>query len=375
MKRPRALVISNIAWSFVWQRHQSLTALLARDYEAGFIELAGTRAPGWRDLGRVWRHLRAKPAPRAESAPVWLSRPLVLPATNRWFMAINAWRLNRWLRRDRRLRDRFDLVVCYAQTRTALQLLDRIQFDRLVYDCTDDWLEVAGIPASLEQDEKELLRRSDLTLVPSATLWERKAPAARRCVQLPHGAWLERFDVPDKPRGESVTCLYYGHLLRQHLDFAVVEAIARAHPDWRIILVGPVKTTHVFPANVELPGQVRHVDLAEWIRQADVILLPYAQNRYTEAVMPAKTYEVLATGRPVVAAPLPELTRSFGEHMEFASTAATWPLAVERALAEDTLARRNARRAAAQAHSWDARYAELKQLLDVPTCSDPNFAP
>lgn len=365
--KARALVISNISWSFVWQRHQSVATLLAGEYETGFVELAGTRSPRLADVGRLWRHLRAEASQAAAGCPVWLARPLVLPASNVLFKAINARLVSRWLARDARLLDFFDIVVCYPQTRTALQLLEQLRFGRLIYDCTDDWLEVAGIPRSLVDDEKELMQRADLTLVPSRTLLERKAASARRCVQLPHGAWLERFAVDDKPPGGGVTCLYYGHILEQHLDFAAIERLAHERPRWRIILVGPVKTMHRFPRNVELPGQTAHEALVDWVRQADVILLPYVSNGYTAAVMPAKTYEVLATGRPVVATPLPELREKFAAHMVFAAEPSAWTAAIESALAGDSAAKRQGRRSAAAAHSWTARFATLKSLLaDLP---------
>jgi glycosyltransferase involved in cell wall biosynthesis len=151
--------------------------------------------------------------------------------------------------------------------------------------------------------------------------------------------------------------------LAQHLDFTAVHTLALARPCWRVVLVGPVKTPHRFPPNVELPGQVPHASLANWLQEADVILLPYALNDYTGAVMPAKTYEVLASGRPIVATPLPTLRDGFAAHMVFASRPDEWAGAVERALAEDSPPRRAARRAAAAPHSWEARYDDFKDLL------------
>jgi len=360
------LVISNIAWDFVWQRHQTIASLFA---EAGhpvlFCELPGVRRVGIRDAGRIAARLgslRAKPAAPLPDG-MRLLRPLVLPATNAVFDVVNARQIRRLLASEPRLGQGVGLILNYSASRTALRLIDAVPHRRLVYDCTDDWLAVRGIPARLPGDERELLARADLTLVPSRVLQERKSPLARRCVTLPHGAFVERFECPPKAAAGWLTLLYYGHLHRQHLDFDLLEGLARVRPEWRIVLVGPVKTPHVWPANVELPGQQEHVNLRRFVSEADVLLLPYMLNDYTRAVLPAKTYECLATGRPIVAAPLPELVAGFAGHMEFPRGAAGWVRAVESAVMTDDANRRQARVALARENAWSVRFAQLQQLL------------
>ena len=124
-----------------------------------------------------------------------------------------------------------------------------------------------------------------------------------------------------------------------------------------------MKTPHAFPANVILPGQVPHERLREFVEQADVILLPYALNGYTEAVMPAKTYECLATGRPVMASPLPELVAELPDMLNYPLGPKQWVPAIERVVATDTAEARAARIARAQANTWESRYERFTQLL------------
>ncbi len=368
--RPTALFISNIRWDFVWQRHQTLASLFARDYDVVFCEIPGTRRPRLRDLACVWdklRRFRSGPVP-GDPAPSGMRvvRPPVLPAAYTSLCRLNALRLERWLQHEARLREGVDLIVNYSAARTALQLIDRVPHKKLIYDCTDDWLAVSGIPKFLPKDEQQILLRADLTLVPSRTLLERKQSQAKRCVRLPHGALVERFLVPMRPLHglEDLVLLYYGHLHRQHLDFELIETIARLRPGWRLRLVGPVKTPHVFPANVTLVGQVPHANLRHEVSRADVILLPYAINRYTEAVMPAKTYECLATGRPVVAARLPELISEFQDVIAFPGTTEDWVPAIENQVRLDNESARAARIALARANTWEQRYERILELLN-----------
>ena len=361
------LVISNVAWDFVWQRHQTIALLFAREHAVIYCEIPGVRGAGWSDLGRIFRRLRTltRPTPIVPPPRLQLLRPFVLPATNRLFCAFNAWQMRRLVRRESTLAAGVDLIVNYSASRTALDLISRVPHRQMVYDCTDDWLAVEGIPKFLPTDERALLQQADLTLVPSRTLLARKATLSRRCLQLPHGAFVERFELPVRspPRDGRLTLLYYGHLHRQHLDFELIEGIARARPDWLIVLVGPVKTPHAFPGNVELPGQQPHEELKQFVARADVLLLPYVLNAYTEAVMPAKTYECLATGRPVVATPLPELVAELNEYFKFATGVAAWVEAITRAVLDDSESARAARIAKARANSWETRFAQLQALL------------
>ena len=367
--RPTTLVISNIAWDFVWQRHQTMASLFARDSDVVFCELPGIRRVGWRDAGRVLARLFTliRRAASGASLPVGvrLVRPFVLPATNGLFHAVNAKLLRRFLRREPALTAGVDLILNYTPAHSALQLLDRVPHRQLVYDCTDDWLAVRDIPACLPADERTLLARADLTLVSSRRLEVLKQPHARRLERVPHGALVERFLVDPRPRpaNGALTVLYYGHLHSQHLDFAAIETLARARPAWRVILVGPVKTPQVFSPNVELPGQQPHERLREFVAQADVLLLPYAHNEYTRAVMPAKTYECLATGRPIVATPLPELVEDFSAHLRFAATPDEWAPAVEEASRLQTPEARAAQIELAGRNTWESRYARVRELL------------
>lgn len=365
----KTLVLSNIAWDFIWQRHQTLASLFARDSEVVFCEVPGIRRVGVRDVARVFARLRAlrRDAAGGEPMPAGLRvvRPFVLPATNGLFHALNVRLLARFLAREPSLTAGVDLILNYSPSRSALELITRMPHHRLIYDCTDDWLAVRGIPACLPGDERGLLARADLTLVPSRALEERKRPYAGRLERLPHGVVVERFLGPPRVRraDEPPTLLYYGHLLAQHLDFAALDALARARPAWRLVLVGPVKTRYAFPPNVVLPGPQPHTRLREFIAAADVLLLPYALNDYTRAVMPAKTYECLATGRPIVAAPLPELVADFSAHMGFATQPDEWAPAIERAMETHSPQARAAQQQLARANTWESRYARLRELL------------
>jgi glycosyltransferase involved in cell wall biosynthesis len=374
--RPRTLVLSNLAWDYLWQRHQSIASLLAQDYDVVYCELPGMRRIGLRDAGRIARRflrfLRPAAAPGTGPSPpvgLTIARPFIVPSTNPLFHALNRVFLHFFLRRQPALTAGVDLIVTYTASRAALHLIARVSHRTLVYECTDNFRAIAGLPACFAGDEARLLRDADLTVVPGPTLGRIHRGATRRLEVLPHGAMIDRFVVPPVSASTPTRLIYYGHIYRQHLDCALIQALARARPDWQITLVGPILSPERFPPNVDLPGPQPHERLRDFLRDARVIILPYAINDYTRTVLPAKIYECLATGRPIVATPLPDLQAALPNLISYANDLAAFLAAIERALHADPPAAREARIAAAQAATWQHRYSCFREFLAAATQS------
>ncbi|MBI5443287.1 MAG: glycosyltransferase, partial [Deltaproteobacteria bacterium] len=94
----------------------------------------------------------------------------------------------------------------------------------------------------------------------------------------------------------------------------------------------------------------------------DVFLLPFRRTPLTEAANPVKAYEIMATGRPLVSVPLPEL-EPFGDLIRFGSDPVEFERRIDEALREDDEGIVNRRRDFARRNSWDARAAELERLV------------
>jgi hypothetical protein len=83
----------------------------------------------------------------------------------------------------------------------------------------------------------------------------------------------------------------------------------------------------------------------------------------TEATNPVKVYEMLATGRPVVAVGLPELIPIARKGLiRLAATAEQFAAAIDAALREDD-AESAARRAFARRNTWAARHRAMAAAI------------
>jgi len=152
------------------------------------------------------------------------------------------------------------------------------------------------------------------------------------------------------------------------MDVPLIERVAKLRPDWHWVFIGG-KSNLFQPSgpNIHLLGQKPYADLPRYYRHIDVCVLPWNQkNAFTSYGSAIKVREYLATGKPVVIAPLYEYLHTPG--VRIYRTAEEFVDLVEKALTRDTPAERRVRQDAVHGCTWDVRAREVaglfRRLLD-----------
>lgn len=361
------VILSSIDWNATWQRHQAFAYLWAKDgRRVFFVENLGFRAPRLSDWRRVARRVFSAFRGSLVRRPVTpegveLVSPWVLPPTNKLFRKLNSrffapalgWRL-----RQRGLEAR-PIVVCYLPTSTTLDLLDELEPLAAVYDCVDNFHGHPDAPRNLTQTEEALLRRVDAVVTTSPMLTQAQAKRHRRVVEIHQGV-EQKFFIDAQGRRPPRKLCYFGTIW-EALDFDAIRELAAAGLE--IDLIGPLKSAPPLPENVRILPPVAHAELPKRLKRYDGLLLPYRDSEYNKGVVPAKLFECLATGLPVLAARLSGLER-YSRVMPLLERPSDWRGAVE-GLAEQENEERRARRVElARAHTQDAAFARLRAVLE-----------
>jgi glycosyltransferase involved in cell wall biosynthesis len=233
--------------------------------------------------------------------------------------------------------------------------------------------------ARLRAAEQPVLEAADLVIVTSRALLEAKRPGNPRTYLVPNAVNAAGYQqhlaqgAPVPPELASIgrPRLGYLGLIGPKLDFALLEAVARARPDWSLVFVGTLAGRA--PAGWErlraLPN-VQHVAgvpaerVPAYVCGFDVGLMPYAPTAHAQAIDPLKLYDYLAGGKPIVSADLPAL-EGFRHVVRVASTPDTVVAAVETALRERAPELVAERRRLAAANSWEHRVEALSTLIEM----------
>ena len=364
------IILSGVRWDFLWQRHHALATRFARaGYPTVFVETTGLAnpRPSRATLRKVAsRILRAGDKRQSEEKGLTVYAPLVAPPTHGFYRRLNR-RLfvPRVVGDLRKIAGPDPIVVAHPPTRTTLDLVSALDPRLVLYDCSDDYESFPGIPKDIATTERELLQRADLISCTSTRLLEKVKPFRPDAFLSGPAVDYERFAVlqdAHPAKGVRTVC-FFGHVSRERIDFCALRAVAGAGFEVRLVGgLGRVERNFLGIPGIDFRGEVPHAQLPAALAGVDAFVLPYRVNDLTRGIAPAKTYECLATGKPVVAAPLPAMEELAG-YVYVAEESEAYVEVLRSLDGLETEERVRARIELARRNSWEARFKEIEEIL------------
>ncbi|MGO4377928.1 NAD(P)-binding protein [Pseudoduganella sp. RAF19] len=268
--------------------------------------------------------------------------------------------------------------IVWFYTPMALPLLSQLHPGLVVYDCMDELSAFKNPPRQLLQRETALLNIADLVFTGGPSLFEAKRTRhpSTHCfpssVDAAHFAKaLNRAD--DHPAQHDLPhprLGFYG-VIDERFDPALLQALADAHPEWQLVMVGPI--VKIDPAqlpqraNIHYLGQQSYADLPRFLAGWDVCLMPFALNEATRFISPTKVLEYMAAELPIVSTAITDVVKPYGDIVAIGHTPEEFIRACEIALAQTPQQREHMaeqmRRIVAST-SWEATGARMKLLMD-----------
>ena len=363
------IILSGVRWDFLWQRHHALaTRFASAGYPTVFVETTGLSNPRPATLRKAASRIR-RSGERRQSGQGGLTvyAPLAAPPTHRFFRLLNR-RLfvPRVVGDLRKIAGPDPVVVAYPPTRTTLDLICGLQPRLVFYDCSDDYENFPGVPKDIAATERELLLRADLVSCTSTHLLKKVRPFRPDAFLGGPAVDYERFAVlqDTRPVGEEVrTVCFFGDVSRERIDFSALRLIVEAGFEVRLVGgLARVDRSLLGTPGIDFRGEVPHAELPAALAGVDAFVLPYKINRLTRGIAPAKTYECLATGKPVVAAPLPAMEELAG-YVYIAEESEAY-VGVLRSLDRlETEERVRTRIELARRNSWEVRFKEIEEAM------------
>ena len=219
--------------------------------------------------------------------------------------------------------ERMPLIRWYY-TPMMLPFSRHIEAATTVYDCMDELANFKFAPPELLSLEQELLDIADVVFTGGYSLYEAKKDRHPNIHPFPSSVDRLHFAQARATTEEPVDQAalprprvgFYG-VVDERMDLALIAALADAHPEWSVAIVGPV--VKIDPAdlpqrlNLHYLGGKKYEELPAYLGGWDVALMPFAINDSTKFISPTKTPEFLAGGRPVVSTPITDVIRHYGD--------------------------------------------------------------
>jgi UDP-galactopyranose mutase len=195
----------------------------------------------------------------------------------------------------------------------------------VVYDCMDELSNFRFAPETLKTLERELVGLADVVFTGGYSLYEAKRgwhanihpfPSSVDRAHFGQARTLTEAEPDDQAHLPHPRLGFYG-VIDERMDLELIADLADAHPDWSIVMVGPV--VKVDPAdlprryNLHYLGGKGYGDLPKYLAGWDVALMPFAINESTRFISPTKTPEYLAGGKPVVSTAIVDVIRHYGD--------------------------------------------------------------
>jgi UDP-galactopyranose mutase len=304
------LCLSHLRWNFVFQRPQHLMSRFARDRRVIFWEEPEAALPDCEPALGVRTCAETGVVVVTPSLPETLSeaeREPVLKALLDEFLAGES-----------------GPFVAWYYTPMMLPFTRHVETIATAYDCMDELANFRFAPPQLLPLEQELLDRADVVFTGGFSLYEAKKHRHPNVHPFPSSVDRSHFskarEVGEEPADQAMIpgprLGYYG-VVDERMDLALVAAVADAHPEWSIVMVGPV--VKIDPAdlprraNIHYLGNKSYEELPAYLGGWDVALMPFAINDSTRFISPTKTPEYLCGGKPVVSTPITDVIRHYGE--------------------------------------------------------------
>ena len=368
------VAFSHLRWNFVYQRPQHLLSRLAGKRPVVFIE-----EPEF-DAGGPPRWERSSPS---SNLTVYRPRtPVAAPGFHGDQLPV----LEPMMAELRAELGDTNLLT-WLYTPMALPLALALDPDAAVYDCMDELSLFLGAPPELLSLESQLLEYADVMFTGGPSLFRAKQSRHPNVHCFPSSVDAEHFRVRERLISEAEDQVelphprlgFYG-VIDERLDLAIVDRLAEAHPEWQIVLVGPV--VKIDPAglprrpNLHYLGQRSYEELPRYLAGWDVCLLPFARNDATRFISPTKTLEYMAAELPIVSTSIRDVADLYGDIVYLGDTPDEFLAACEQALAssaQERAARAQRMRKVLAGTSWEATASAMEQLLTEAVAGRMNF--
>jgi glycosyltransferase involved in cell wall biosynthesis len=273
----------------------------------------------------------------------------------------------------------FSKPILWIAIPTAIEVVGRLDEQLVIYHVSDKYdantMDHATDPAFIRSLHERAIEAADLIfyssrkLLAEATRGLERSHLLEQAVDFDHWAKINDGEVTVAAAVEKIPgprIGYFGAIEPWLIDQELIQQAARERPEWNWIFIGNKSRgldIERLP-NVHFLPPVSYENLPSYAAGFDVCVLPWnTEVTFTSYGSAIKVREYLASGKPVVIAPLPEY-ESMSDVLRIGRTRGQFLSLVEEALQEEGTELATARQDAVRSGTWDARAEWVSDLIE-----------
>jgi len=244
-------------------------------------------------------------------------------------------------------------------------IFKNLQAKLKIFDCTDEISEFSHVNKKLvAQWEKDLIKSCDIVFVTSETLLKNKKKLNKNTYYIPNGV---EFDVmnsinktvykcPNDIKGiDDPKVIFIGNI-SEWIDLKIIYDAANKFRNYNFIIIGPIKKNikvrNYNAKNLFFLGKKKYDLIPSYIQHSQVCISTFKINELSKSINPLKVYEYMATGKPVIASFMPELSK-YQDCLMLYRTKKDFFNFLDKYTRIDNRYKRQKRIEIAKLHSWD----------------------
>jgi glycosyltransferase involved in cell wall biosynthesis len=281
-----------------------------------------------------------------------------------------------WLARRRKL----SRPILWIAIPTAVEMIGQFDESLVIYQVSDKYdantMDHATDPALIRRMHERALEQADLIfysgrkLLAEETRGRERSHLLEQAVDFDHWSKVASGELAVAPEVESIPrprLGYFGAIEPWLVDQQLIKRASREHPDWHWVFIGNRSRGLEIEdlPNVHFLPPVAYEELPRYAASFDVCVLPWeTEQAFTSYGSAIKVREYLATGKPVVIAPLPEY-EPMKDVLRIARSRDDFLRLVQEALDERGEEKSRARQASVVHGTWDARAEWVSELIEA----------
>ena len=262
---------------------------------------------------------------------------------------------------------------------TAVEMIGRLDESLVIYQVSDKYdantMDHATDPATIRKLHERALDAADIILYSGRKLLEEATRGLERSYLLEQAVDFDhwaRAGSGELEVAEEVARIprprlgYFGAIETWLVDQELIKRASREHPNWHWIFIGNKSRGMEIEnlPNVHFLPPVKYDELPRYAAGFDVCVLPWeTAQAFTSYGSAIKVREYLATGKPVVIAPLPEY-EPMKDVLRIARSRDEFMSLIQDSLDEQEPSAARSRQASVANGTWDARAEWVSNLIE-----------